>query len=60
MLKRLWIALSIGWAALMVVGMWSQREQSVENWLFTFVVAFAPFAAIPLARWIWAGRNRNA
>lgn len=59
MLKRLWLVLSIGWAALMLIGQGNSSYQSADNWLGAFAAALAPFAVIPIARWIWKGR-RNA
>lgn len=60
MLKRLWVIVSLGWALVMLGGMWFERDQSLETWLAAFAVAFAPFAAIPIGKWIWAGRKRAA
>jgi hypothetical protein len=123
MLKRLWIVLSIGWAALILTAEWGERRHDftppplsshegpspaangwtpvdetpapinygasipdapppagavpidfssygtytpppspsshLGEWLFAFALALAPFAAMPVMAWIWAGRKRT-
>lgn len=63
MLKRLWIVLSIIWAAVCLTLEWQEHEwykyTSTSRWPGTFALALAPLAVPLIARWVWAGRKRT-
>lgn len=52
MLKRLWIVLSIGWAAVILACGFSEPSMFGP----CAAIALAPFAMIPIAGWVWTGR----
>lgn len=58
MLKRLWLVLSLGWAALILIGQWNERIQDRDGWLAAFALAITPFAAFPIAAFIWDGGKK--
>lgn len=58
MLKRVWLGLSLGWAALMLAGQLNSRIQDRNGWLAAFALALAPLAAFPIAAFVWVGGKR--